>query len=117
MANSVAVWPSSQTARYLKFAEQVNKKITHNLSFTFLYNAIGIPIAISGLISPLVAVTSMLLSILSVTGITLMLVQKQLNFAIREIQVCWLPFDSIREISVDALCTMDPPCSEQCYLR
>ena len=47
-----------------------------NLVFTYLYNAISIPIAMSGLLNPLVAVTAMLLSSLSVTGNTLMLVRK-----------------------------------------
>jgi P-type E1-E2 ATPase len=61
---------------FLEFAKQVNKKIVQNLSFTFLYNAIGIPIAMSGLLSPLIAVTAMLLSSLSVTGNTLMLVRR-----------------------------------------
>jgi heavy metal translocating P-type ATPase len=67
---------TGQIIDFLDFAKQVNKKITQNLSFTFLYNAIGIPIAMSGLLSPLVAVTAMLLSSLSVTGNTLMLVRR-----------------------------------------
>ena len=67
---------TSQILEFLDFTKQVNKKITQNLSFTFLYNAIGIPIAMSGLLSPLVAVTAMLLSSLSVTGNTLMLVRR-----------------------------------------
>jgi heavy metal translocating P-type ATPase len=67
---------TGQIIEFLNFAKQVNKKITQNLIFTFLYNAIGIPIAMSGLLSPLVAVTAMLLSSLSVTGNTLMLVRR-----------------------------------------
>ena len=67
---------TGQIIEFLEFAKQVNKKIIQNLSFTFLYNAIGIPIAMSGLLSPLVAVTAMLLSSLSVTGNTLMLVRR-----------------------------------------
>ena len=67
---------TGQIIDFLNFAKQVNKKITQNLVFTFLYNAIGIPIAMSGLLSPLVAVTAMLLSSLSVTGNTLMLVRR-----------------------------------------
>jgi len=67
---------TGQIIDFLNFAKQVNKKITQNLIFTFLYNAIGIPIAMSGLLSPLVAVTAMLLSSLSVTGNTLMLVRR-----------------------------------------
>ena len=67
---------TGQIIDFLNFAKQVNKKITQNLYFTFLYNAIGIPIAMSGLLNPLVAVTAMLLSSLSVTGNTLMLVRR-----------------------------------------
>ncbi|MCP4627612.1 MAG: heavy metal translocating P-type ATPase [bacterium] len=66
----------SQILDFLDFAKQVNRKIYQNLAFTFLYNAISIPIAMSGLLNPLVAVTAMLLSSLSVTGNTLMLVRK-----------------------------------------
>ena len=61
---------------FLDFAKQVNRTIYQNLAFTFLYNAISIPIAMSGLLTPLVAVTAMLFSSLSVTGNTLMLVRK-----------------------------------------
>jgi heavy metal translocating P-type ATPase len=90
---SIAVQPSGQLSReaaditlmradlgqiieFINFSKQVNKKITQNLAFTFLYNAISIPIAASGLLNPLVAVTAMLLSSISVTGNTLLLVRK-----------------------------------------
>ncbi len=66
----------SQILEFLDFAKQVNRKIYQNLAFTFLYNAVSIPIAMSGLLSPLVAVLAMLLSSLSVTGNTLMLVRR-----------------------------------------
>jgi heavy metal translocating P-type ATPase len=66
----------AQVVTFLKFAAQVNKKIHQNLVFTFLYNAISIPIAMMGLLTPLIAVTAMLLSSLSVTGNTLLLVRK-----------------------------------------
>jgi heavy metal translocating P-type ATPase len=65
-----------QIIEFLNFAGQVNKKISQNLGLTFLYNAVSIPIAMSGLLNPLVAVTAMLLSSLSVTGNTLILVRK-----------------------------------------
>jgi heavy metal translocating P-type ATPase len=65
-----------QIIEFLDFAQEVNHKITQNLSFTFIYNAISIPIAMSGLLTPLVAVTAMLFSSLSVTGNTLMLVRR-----------------------------------------
>ena len=61
---------------FLDFAKQVNRKIQQNLIFTFLYNVLAIPIAMTGLLNPLIAVTAMLLSSISVTGNTLMLVKK-----------------------------------------
>jgi P-type E1-E2 ATPase len=61
---------------FLDFARQVNRKIHQNLVFTFLYNVLAIPFAMSGLLNPLVAVTAMLLSSISVTGNTLMLVKR-----------------------------------------
>jgi heavy metal translocating P-type ATPase len=67
---------SCQILEFLDFAKQVNKTIYQNLAFTYLYNAISIPIAMSGLLNPLVAVTAMLLSSLSVTANTLMLVRQ-----------------------------------------
>jgi P-type E1-E2 ATPase len=65
-----------QVVEFLEFAVQVNKKIKQNLIFTFLYNVISIPVAISGLLTPLVAACAMLFSSLSVTANTLMLVRK-----------------------------------------
>jgi heavy metal translocating P-type ATPase len=68
----------SQLIEFMEFAKQVNRKIYQNLAFTYLYNAVSIPIAMSGLLNPMVAVTAMLLSSLSVTGNTLMLVRKNI---------------------------------------
>jgi heavy metal translocating P-type ATPase len=65
-----------QVIDFLIFAEAVNKKIHQNLIFTFVYNVISIPMAMSGLLTPLVAVSAMLLSSISVIGNTLMLVRK-----------------------------------------
>jgi len=65
-----------QVIEFLDFAGQVNKKISQNLAFTFIYNAVSIPVAMSGLLNPLVAVSAMLLSSLSVTANTLMLVRR-----------------------------------------
>jgi len=67
---------SSQITEFLDFARAVNRKIRQNLVLTFLYNAISIPVAMSGLLSPLVAVCAMLLSSLSVIGNTYLLVRK-----------------------------------------
>jgi heavy metal translocating P-type ATPase len=65
-----------QVIEFLTFADAVNQKIHQNLLFTFAYNIISIPIAMSGLLTPLVAVCAMLLSSISVIGNTLMLVRK-----------------------------------------
>jgi heavy metal translocating P-type ATPase len=65
-----------QIIDFLIFAGAVNKKIQQNLIFTFAYNVISIPMAMSGLLTPLVAVSAMLLSSISVIGNTLHLVKK-----------------------------------------
>ncbi len=62
-----------QILDYLNLAKLVNQKIHQNLLLSFLYNTISIPIALSGLLTPLVAVSAMLLSSLSVIGNTLLL--------------------------------------------
>jgi heavy metal translocating P-type ATPase len=65
-----------QIIDFLEFATAVNSKIHQNRVFTFLYNVISIPMAMSGLLTPLVAVSAMLLSSISVIGNTLLLVRK-----------------------------------------
>lgn len=65
-----------QILDYLDLARQVNKKIQQNLLFSLGYNFISIPVAMSGLLTPIVAVCAMLLSSLSVTGNTLLLIRK-----------------------------------------
>ena len=65
-----------QLVDFLIFADAVNKKINQNLLFTFAYNMISIPVAMSGLLTPLLAVSAMLLSSISVIGNTLMLVRR-----------------------------------------
>jgi P-type E1-E2 ATPase len=66
----------AQIVEFLDFGRAVNRKIRQNLVLTFLYNAVSIPVAMSGLLSPLVAVCAMLLSSLSVIGNTCLLVRK-----------------------------------------
>jgi P-type E1-E2 ATPase len=61
---------------FLKLAARVNKKIRQNLLFSGLYNVIAIPIAMTGLLNPLIAVSAMLLSSLSVIGNTLLLIKR-----------------------------------------
>lgn len=62
-----------QTIEFLNLAGRVAGKIHQNLAFSLVYNAIGIPVAMAGLLSPLVAVCAMLLSSISVTGNTALL--------------------------------------------
>jgi cation transport ATPase len=64
-----------QILDFLKLATRVNKKIRQNLFFSALYNFMAVPIAMSGLLNPLIAVSAMLLSSLSVIGNTLLLVK------------------------------------------
>jgi P-type E1-E2 ATPase len=66
----------AQIIEFLDLGRAVNRKIRQNLALTFLYNAISIPVAMSGLLSPLVAVCAMLFSSLSVIGNTYLLVRK-----------------------------------------
>ena len=64
-----------QVLDFLRLAKQVNRKIRQNFIGAFIYNIISIPLAMSGWLSPLVAVSAMLLSSLSVIGNTLLLVK------------------------------------------
>ena len=64
-----------QILEYLRLADKTNRKVLQNLWFSFLYNFISIPLAMSGLLNPLVAVCAMLLSSLTVTTNTLLLVR------------------------------------------
>ncbi len=65
-----------QIPEFFAFAATVRRTIRQNLAFTFFYNAVAIPVAMAGLLSPLVAVCAMLLSSLSVTGNTCRLVRR-----------------------------------------
>jgi cation transport ATPase len=61
---------------FLNLTKRVNQKVNQNLICSFIYNILSIPIAMSGLLNPLVAVSAMLLSSLSVTVNTLLLVKQ-----------------------------------------
>ena len=65
-----------QLMDFMALAKQVNAKVAQNLVCAWVYNIIGIPIAMSGWLNPLVAVSAMLLSSLTVIGNTLLLVKK-----------------------------------------
>jgi P-type E1-E2 ATPase len=66
----------SQILDFLSLAARVNKKIRQNLLFSGVYNVLAIPVAMTGLLNPPVAVTAMILSSLSVIGNTLMLIRR-----------------------------------------
>jgi cation transport ATPase len=66
-----------QVLVFLRLADLTNRKISQNLWFSLVYNIISIPLAMSGLLTPLVAVCAMLLSSLTVIGNTLLLVRSQ----------------------------------------
>jgi len=65
-----------QIVEFIRLAKRVNKKIHQNLICSSFYNAISIPVAMSGLLTPLIAVSAMLMSSLSVIGNTLLLIKK-----------------------------------------
>jgi P-type E1-E2 ATPase len=67
----------TQILDFLALAVRVNKKIRQNLLLSGLYNVIAIPVAMSGLLNPLIAVTAMLLSSLTVIGNTLLLIGRR----------------------------------------
>jgi len=62
-----------QILDFYGLAKRVTRTIRQNLIFSLIYNTVSIPVAMSGLLNPLVAVTAMMLSSLSVTGNTLRL--------------------------------------------
>jgi heavy metal translocating P-type ATPase len=66
-----------QVLDFLDLGQIVNRKIKQNLVYSSSYNLIGIPIAMSGLLNPLIAVCAMLMSSLSVLGNTLLLLKRR----------------------------------------
>jgi heavy metal translocating P-type ATPase len=65
-----------QLLDFISLAKQANAKVAQNLICAWVYNLIGIPIAMTGWLNPLVAASAMLLSSLTVIGNTLLLVKK-----------------------------------------
>lgn len=65
-----------QVVDFFSMAKRVNRKIDQNLVCSFVYNVVSIPVAMGGVLTPLVAVTAMLFSSLSVIGNTLLLVRR-----------------------------------------
>jgi heavy metal translocating P-type ATPase len=70
MRGDPAQWPV-----FLAWAQRINGAVQQNLWCAAIYNLVGIPLAMSGVLNPLVAVTAMLLSSLTVIGNTLRLVR------------------------------------------
>jgi heavy metal translocating P-type ATPase len=66
----------AQLLEFFPLSRQVNHKVVQNLWCAWVYNLISIPVAMSGLLTPLVAATAMLLSSLTVIGNTLLLVRR-----------------------------------------
>ena len=65
-----------QICEFIDLAKKVKSKVHQNLGCSFVYNLVSIPVAMSGLLNPLIAVSAMLMSSLSVTGNTLLLLKK-----------------------------------------
>jgi heavy metal translocating P-type ATPase len=66
-----------QLLDFFPLARRVDRKVVQNLWCAWTYNLVSIPIAMSGLLNPLVAATAMLLSSLTVIGNTLLLLRKR----------------------------------------
>ncbi len=71
-----------QVLNFLDLAQKVNRKIQQNLVYASCYNVVAIPVAMSGLLNPLIAVSAMLMSSLSVLGNTLLLLKGRPDGAI-----------------------------------
>jgi len=60
---------------FLDLGKAVSRKIHQNLAWAFAYNIVSVPVAMAGLLTPLVAVSAMLLSSLSVIANSLLLLR------------------------------------------
>jgi heavy metal translocating P-type ATPase len=66
-----------QLLDFFALSRRVNSKVGQNLALAWIYNLVGVPIAMSGLLNPLMSATAMLLSSLTVIGNTLLLVRQK----------------------------------------
>ena len=69
--------------RALDIARVTHRKIRHNLFWAFIYNGLGIPLAVIGLLNPVVAGAAMAFSSLSVVTNSLLLRRYRPQFAAR----------------------------------
>jgi P-type E1-E2 ATPase len=67
----------SQVIDFLVLSRRVNRKVQQNLLCALFYNVVSIPIAMIGLLSPLIAVSVMFMSSLSVIGNTGLLIKNR----------------------------------------
>jgi heavy metal translocating P-type ATPase len=66
----------SQVRDFFTLAAKVRRKVRQNLTCSFVYNAVSIPVAMAGLLTPIVAVSAMILSSFTVIGNTLLLMRR-----------------------------------------
>jgi P-type Cu+ transporter len=66
----------SQLRDFFTLAAKVRRKVRQNLTCSFLYNSVSVPVAMAGLLTPVVAVSAMILSSLTVIGNTLLLTKR-----------------------------------------
>jgi len=66
----------SQLRDFFTLAGKVRRKVRQNLTCSVFYNTISIPVAMAGLLTPIVAVGAMILSSLTVIGNTLLLTKR-----------------------------------------
>jgi len=76
----------SRVLEILDLSALTMKTIRQNLFFAFLYNGLAIPLAVTGLLNPLVAVLAMFASSLTVIGNALRILKKQHPLSIEESQ-------------------------------
>jgi P-type Cu+ transporter len=66
----------SQLRDFFTLAGRARRKIRQNLACSSVYNAVSIPVAMAGFLTPIVAVSAMILSSLTVIGNTLLLTKR-----------------------------------------
>lgn len=67
----------AQLLDFFPLSHRVNRKVVQNLWCAWIYNLISLPVAMGGLLTPLVAATAMLLSSLTVMANTLLLIWRK----------------------------------------